>query len=312
MTDPELAPDCEALRQVLIANPLPPIWQLDAKQARTMHRELNLAALPGWTPPLDQLGVSTSELDLGDGLPPVRRYRAASGNDSVAMVWLHGGGWVLGNLDTADPTARTACAATGWDVLSVDYRCAPLSPFPAAVIDALAAVDWALDNYAAVIVGGDSAGGNLAAVVAQQRGARPNLIGQVLVYPVVDPSLSSASAHEFADNPFLTRRDMQWFYDQYVPDPADRSNPLVDLVAGFDDRDVTPVPAVVLTVGTDPLRDEGISYAERLGENSHRVTWIHAPELFHGAFTQSGYLPSASARVTEVWTAAVAVVEAAV
>jgi acetyl esterase len=312
MSDGPLAPDCEALRQMLVANPLPSVWELDAAQARAMHRELSLAALPGWLPPLDELKVSTSDLAIGDGLPALRRYRAEPTNDSVCLVWLHGGGWVLGNLDTADPTARTACAATGWDVLSVDYRCAPDDPFPAAALDALAATDWALSNYDTVVVGGDSAGGNLAAVVARNLGAQPSLVGQVLVYPAVDPHLSTPSAHEFSDNPFLTRRDMEWFYDQYVPNHSDRADPLLDLVSSVDDLVGTPIPAVVLTVGFDPLRDEGIEYANRLLRNGGQVTWIHAPELFHGAFTQSGYLVSAAARVAEVWTAAAALVSSPV
>ncbi len=297
-----LAPDCEALRRDLIANPLAPIWQLDAAEARAMHIRLTIDARAGWVPPLSDLPVTWA--DVSSARPPMRRYTRDGADGTTCLLWLHGGGWVLGNLETTDATARTACAATGWDVIAVDYRCAPADRFPAATNDVLAAADWALANYDRVVVGGDSAGGNLAAVVAQQRGGHPALVGQVLVYPATDPTLGYPSAGEFVDGPFLTRKDMEWFYDQYVPDASDRTSPLVDLVTDFHSRGIVPTPAVVLTVGHDPLRDEGIAYAELLADSGMPVTWIHAPELFHGAFSQSGFLPSAATRVEEVWSTA--------
>lgn len=299
-----LAPDCEVLRQSLIDDPLPPVWQLAAQSARRIHRSRILAALPDWRPALESLPVAVDDLPGQDSMPAMRRYRHEGSIPDTCVVWLHGGGWVLGDLDTADATARTACDATGWTVLAVDYRCAPAAPFPAAVTDALAAADWALSRYERVVIGGDSAGANLAAVVAQQRGHHRSLVGQVLVYPVVDTRMDSPSAREFVEGPLLTRRDMEWFFDQYVPNEADRDSSLIDLRTGFADRGVVPVTAVVLTVGHDPLRDEGIAYARLLDDNAHEVTWIHAPELHHGAFTQSGFLSSAAVRVREVWSAA--------
>ncbi|MDI1290617.1 MAG: alpha/beta hydrolase fold domain-containing protein, partial [bacterium] len=159
-------------------------------------------------------------------------------------------------------------------------------------------------HHARVVVGGDSAGGNLAAAVAQQRGGHPGLVGQVLVYPATDPTLGYPSAMEIVEGPFLTRRDMEWFYDQYVPGASDRSSMLVDLVGDFHVRAIEPTPAIVLTVGHDPLRDEGVAYAQLLADIGTPVTWLHAPELFHGAFSQSGFLRSAAARVDEVWSTA--------
>ena len=299
-----LAPDCEALRADLIANPLAPIWQLDAADARALHIQLTVEGRAGWLPPLADLPVSSEDLPGTDGVPPMRRYRREVADPSVCLLWFHGGGWVLGNLETTDATARTACAAKGWEVISVDYRCAPIDPFPAAINDALAAADWALAHHSRVVVGGDSAGGNLAAAVAQQRGGHPGLVGQVLVYPATDPTLGYPSASQFVDGPFLTRRDMEWFYDQYVPTASDRASVLVDLVRDYEDREVVPTAAIVLTVGHDPLRDEGVAYARMLAEAGASVSWIHAPELFHGAFSQSGFLPSAAARVDEVWSTA--------
>ncbi|MDP1877424.1 MAG: alpha/beta hydrolase [Actinomycetota bacterium] len=304
-----LAPDCARLREDLIAMAMPPIWELDAAEARMLYRERVLGSRDAWRPPLDRLPVLVDDLPQDLSLPAMRRYRAFDGDtDGVddgdtCLLWFHGGGWVLGDLDTSDAVCRTACAATGWVVVSVDYRCAPISRFPAAVDDALAAADWALAAFARVIVGGDSAGGTLAAVVAQHRGSHAGLVGQVLIYPAVDPSLSTASAHEFVDGPFLTRRDMEWFYGQYLASATDATDPRADLVAGYAGRPAAAVPAVVFTVGHDPLRDEGIGYVRLLGDRGHAVEWIHAPDLYHGAFSSSGFLPTAAARADEVWAA---------
>jgi acetyl esterase len=285
--------DIEAVREMLLDLRLPPVWTLEAAEARMLYRERSLGGRANWRPPLDAMPVVVDDVDTGLDLPPLRRYRpaAADARAETALVWLHGGGWVLGDLDTADPVARTACAATGWTVLSVDYRCAPISPFPAAVTDALLAVDWATERHGTVVVGGDSAGGTLAAVAAQER----PVAGQVLVYPATDPMLESESAHAFTEGPFLTRRDMEWFYDQYLRGPGDREHPWARLRPA-----ASTVPAVVLTVGHDPLRDEGIAYARSLPVVEH----VHAAELYHGAFGQSGLLPSAAARADEVWRAA--------
>jgi acetyl esterase len=153
------------------------------------------------------------------------------------------------------------------------------------------------------VLAGDSAGGNLAAMVAQQLGGEAGIVGQVLIYPAVDPELSSDSAHQFAEGPFLSRTDMEWFYEQYLGSVADHADPLVNLKANLAGSAASRVPAVILTVGHDPLRDEGIAYARDLSRAGGDVTWIHAPELFHGAFSQSGVLPSSARRVREVWSA---------
>jgi acetyl esterase len=292
-----LAPDCAALRETLIGRRLPPVWQLEAEAARQLSRDGNLAVRAAWQPPVDGLAVTVTDLPAIGILPPMRRYVSDDTEPAVTMVWLHGGGWVLGDLDTADAICRTLCDLTGWEVVSIAYRCAPDQVFPAAVDDALAATDWILAERDQVVVGGDSAGGTLAAVVAQQRGAHPRLVGQLLVYPCTDPQLRSPSAHAFVDGPFLTRRDMEWFYAQYLA-PADLADPRADLTRTTDAG--AHAPAVVLTVGHDPLRDEGIAYARALEADGGTVVWIHAPELFHGAFAQAGVLPSAAIRVREV------------
>lgn len=272
-----LAADCEALRRTIIENPLPPVWSLTPAEARRLNSEGNAVRAAAWRPPLADLPVDVDDIAGSGSLVAMRRYVPSGGAEHApAILWLHGGGWVLGDLDTADATARTACVLTGAEVFSVDYRCAPADPFPAAAEDALAAADWLLDGGRQVVVGGDSAGANLAAMVAQQRGAHPGLVGQVLVYPATDPTLSSESARDFTEGPFLSRRDMQWFYDLYLADPANLADPRVDLRIGLEGSPAAQVPAVVLTVGHDPLRDEGIDYVRMLEAAGGSVMAIHA------------------------------------
>ena len=258
-----------------------------------------------WVPPIDSLAVDVEDVaDPGDG-PRMRRYLPTSGGaPDHSLLWLHGGGWVLGDLDTTDAICRSICTATGWEVVSADYRCAPLDRFPAAVDDALAAARWLLGRSEHVVVGGDSAGANLAGVVAQQLGGHPRLDGQVLVYPCTDPGLSTASAQEFTEGPFLTRGDMEWFYEQYIGADGSPDDPRINLMVGLADPELCPVPAVVMTVGHDPLRDEGIAYVHALRACGHDVAWIHAAELYHGSFSREGVLPSSSRRFHEVWAAA--------
>lgn len=299
-----LAPDCEALRQFLIDDPLPAVWSLDASVARGLYDEGVAKTRAAWRPDLESLPVDVIDVPRTRGQVASRIYVPTARVDRPlpTIMWLHGGGWVLGDLDAADATARTAAVATGCTVVSVDYRCAPVDPFPAAVDDVLAAVDALLAQGRTVVVAGDSAGANLAAYVAQARADHPRLVGQVLVYPATDPAMSSASYREFTEGPFLSAGDMAWFYDQYLGASRDRSDERVALDARAQVASL--VPAVVLTVGHDPLRDEGIAYADALRTAGGQVRWIHAPELFHGAFTQSGVLPSSARRVTEVWAAA--------
>ncbi len=296
----DLAPDCIAMRQSALAKALPPVWALDPVTAFDLHVEANLASRSAWQPPIDSLPVRVTDLDPVEGRPNLRRYDPEGADRGPVVMWLHGGGWVLGNLETADAICRTLSHTLGWTVISVDYRVAPEQRFPRAVDDALAAADWLLERGEQLVVSGDSAGATLAAVVAQSRADQPGLVGQVLIYPATDPGLRSASAAEFVDGPFLTRRDMEWFYDQYV-DAGDRADPRVDL-AGHEPPG-SGAPAVVLTVGHDPLRDEGIAYARALANAGGTVEWIHAPDLYHGSFAQAGVLPSAAARVRDVCAA---------
>jgi acetyl esterase len=207
------------------------------------------------------------------GTIPARLYRPTTPEaDSALLVFYHGGGFVIGDLDTHDDLCRLICRDGGITVLSVDYRLAPEHKAPAAADDAYAAFRWATDHAAElgvdadrIAVGGDSAGGNLAAVVSQRaRNAGVSLPAlQLLIYPAVDVCGETRSKTLFADGYFLTARDMDWFMDHYLEGATvDRTDPDVSPLLA-DDLSGLP-PALVLTGGFDPLRDEGNRYAEAL------------------------------------------------
>jgi acetyl esterase len=205
------------------------------------------------------------------------------------VVYYHGGGWVVGDLDTHDPACRFLAHATGAAVLAVDYRRAPEDRFPAAVDDALAAFRAAVADAdalgadpARVAVAGDSAGGNLAAVVSQlaMRDGGPRPAAQLLVYPVTDLSRKHPSYRLFADGYFLTEREMDWYRAHYLPDEAAARDPRASPLLAGDLRDLPP--AVVLTAGFDVLRDEGEAYARRLAEAGVAVRHSRRAGLVHG------------------------------
>ena len=317
MTDPfaavppvaPLAADCAALRDAIVERGLPPVWRLDPETARALNLEGNLLARAAWQPDLDALAVESADL-AWPGVVPLRHYRPLGDGphprSDVTMVWMHGGGWVLGSLETADAICRSMVHLTGWEVVSVDYRVAPWHRFPAAFEDCRAAAAAVLERADRVVVAGDSAGANLAGAVARDPGLADRLAGQFLVYPATDPTLSAPSVGEFVEGPLLSGRDMAWFYAQYLGDRAATvaADPRVALTGPI----TTPVPpAVVLTVGHDPLRDEGIAYARALAD-AGTCRWIHAPDLHHGAFTQAGVLPSAWTRVEQACAALVTLV----
>lgn len=298
-----LAPDCEDLRLELLAAQGSGPVSTDPKDVQAQHRSQAPVRRAKWRPDPDTIPVTAID-EVVAGVRVLRYAPLANPSPTTTLVWLHGGGWVFGDIDTADPVARTACDLTGWGVVNVDYRLAPQHPFPAAVDDSIAVTSALLDLGQRVVVGGDSAGGNLAAVVARHFAGDPRLAGQVLVYPCIDPSLSTASAQEFIDGPFATRAALEWCYLHYLAG-ASPQDPRVDLTGA-----VPPglAPAIVLTVGHDPLRDEGIAYARGLAAAGVEVRHFHAPDSFHGAFGRSGLLPSAAADVLRVWANAVEMV----
>jgi acetyl esterase len=237
----------------------------------------------------------------------IRIYTPTGGTaPRPALVYYHGGGWVIGSLASHDGICRALANAVPAIVVAVDYRLAPEHPFPAAAEDAHAAARWVAEHAAEIgadprriAVGGDSAGGNLAAVtalMARDRGG-PALAFQLLVYPVTDTAMDTASYRENADGYFLTRADMTWFFDHYLPRAADRVHPYAAPLLAPDLRGLPP--AAVITAEFDPLRDEGEAYATRLRAAGVAVTRTRYAGMIHGFFGLSAMFEQASAALEE-------------
>jgi acetyl esterase len=223
------------------------------------------------------------------------------------LVYYHGGGWVIGNLDTHDGACRFLAEHSGCRVLSIDYRLAPEHPFPQPLEDAVAAFEWAHEHAAElgadparIAVGGDSAGGNLATAVCLQtrEGSGPQPAMQLLLYPVTDAVGGQASRDTFAEGFFLTRNDMEWFEDHYIPDGIDDADPRASMMRA-DNLSELP-PAYLATAGFDPLRDEGEIYAARMREAGVQVVLQRHAGLIHGFVNFTVICPSAHAGMLEV------------
>jgi acetyl esterase len=242
---------------------------------------------------------------------PVRIYRPRlEGPPAPVLVWFHGGGWVIGDLDGADGTCRALCRDGDALVVSVDYRLAPEHPFPAAVEDCWAATRWVADqggelggDPARLAVGGDSAGGNLAAVVAQlaRDAGGPPICFQALVYPVTDATCDRPSIRENAEGYLLTTDGMEWFYGHYLG-AHDRRDPRVSPLLAPDLTGLPP--AYVVTAEYDPLRDQGRAYVEALTAAGVPATLDEVAGTIHGFFSLDQMLDVATqarARLVAAW-----------
>jgi acetyl esterase len=289
----------------------PPNWELTPDEARAAV-EANTAMIPAG-PDLEYVRDIVIPSQAG-GLP-ARLYSPSSSAPGL-VVYYHGGGWVFGSLDGWDASARALAVASGCDVVSVDYRLAPEHVFPAAADDAYDALVWAASTSGPaqgrpIVVAGDSAGGNLAAVAALR--ARdfggPPLALQVLVYPVVDSNLDRRSYREYdGDEFFLNRRDMIWFWDHYAPDPAARVNPYASPLRASSLSGLPP--AYLVSAEHDPLRDEAFAYADRLRAARIPVEHRHFGSQIHAFFTFTGVLDDADKAVSEVGAAIRSAVDA--
>lgn len=302
----ELAPDIQMLLRLAALE-----GEFSLVEGRTVEqaRAENRAGVPVVCgPPLPMGRVENMEIPGPAGPIPARLYvgLGAPRPPQPLLVYYHGGGWVIGDLETHDGLCRFLAEHSGCRVLSIDYRLAPEHPFPAAVEDAVAAFAWAAEHAAElgadparIAVGGDSAGGNLsAAVCLQTRGDGPQPAMQMLLYPVTDAVGGQASRDVFAEGFLLTRNDMDWFEGHYIPDGCDEGDPRISMMRAPDVSNLPP--AYVATAGFDPLRDEGEIYASRMREAGGKVALQRHPGLIHGFANLTAICPSARTAMLEV------------
>ena len=280
---------------------LPQLPTLTPVEAR--GRPVPLEAAP------EAVGSLTARAIPGPGGPiAIRIYRPKDAL-RAALVYFHGGGWVVGSLEGADASCRVLANRSRCVVISIDYRLAPETKFPGAVDDAYAATRWVIDNAAdlridpaRVAVGGASAGGNLAAavaLVAREKGG-PRIAFQLLTVPVTELSSKAASHREFAEGYGLTSADMEWYGRHYVRTEADADDPRASVLRA-DLHDLPP--AFVITAECDPLRDDGEAYADRLRELGIAARYKRYPGMFHGFMSFPGVLPEAALAFEEAGAA---------
>ena len=290
-----LDPKAKAMIDMMAQMPVPAWSELDAVSYRAM---MDMGRFP--PPDLPLAEVVTTEIPGPGGPIPIRIYRASLNENQPGIVYFHGGGFVLGNLDSHDGTCRRLCMNIGCTVVSVDYRLAPESLYPAAVDDSYAATQWVATNAktlkidpARIAVAGDSAGGNLAAVVAliaRDRGT-PKLCHQLLTYPVTDMAFTSESYTSNGNGYFLTKDMMAWFGTQYVPPGHNVEDPLLSPIYAADLSKLPP--ATVITAEYDPLRDEGEAYAKRLQDAGVPTRLLRFDGVIHGFFSMNGAIDQA-------------------
>lgn len=282
-------PQTRAFLDLVEKRGLPPTHKLSVPEARQFYRDRR-----GFTqPPAPEVGEVRAVEAVGPhGAIALRLFRPLETQASEvlpALIYFHGGGWTIGDLDTHDTLCRELCNQARCAVVSVDYRMGPEHRFPAAVDDCIAATRWVHDHAAELridnarlAVGGDSAGGNLAAVVsidARDQKA-PAIVFQLLIYPATDQHRSAPSHTENAQGYLLTKDTMDYFAGNYMDSKAQytdwRASPLLHPnLANLP-------PAIVITAGFDPLRDEGAEYAKRLTDAGNRASYVNFPRQIHG------------------------------
>jgi acetyl esterase len=299
-----LHPEARILLEMMDAQAAPPLESLDPVEARASRLE-PMKMLGGQPEALGR--VEDRSIPGPGGDLPVRIYASEAGGLRPALVYFHGGGFVFGNLDTHDAVCRALAKESDAVVISVDYRLAPENKFPAAVEDSHAATLWVAANAAGlgidarrIAVGGDSAGGNLAAVVAIRcrDAGGPALALQVLLYPVTDFSTFETASHrELAEGYFLNRAGMDWFSAQYLASENQKRDAEVSPLLA---RDLNGLPeALVITAEFDPLRDEGEAYAQRLRQAGVPVAMTRYPGMIHGFVSMRGVLSGGREAIRE-------------
>lgn len=288
-----IAPDAAEVLQKFRASGGRPFHSYPVKQVRELYES----------------GCAANGLS-GDPLSSVTDYNVEEfrvrvydprniGGPTPAVLFFHGGGWVMGSLSTHDGLCRRLASLTNLPVIAVDYRLAPEHPYPAAMDDSRSAIRWlfdagnehGLDLTEAVLVG-DSAGGQLAAVLANENATATDplpVVGQVLMYPMVDLTMSSPSYNRVTDGFPLVADTIAWFAGHYLPEGVDRSAP--DISPGMAQLPAGLPPTYVITVDNDPLVDEGANYAAALARAGTEVLYQHLPGYAHGLFTSAGRIP---------------------
>jgi len=284
-----LAPEYQAMLDQLADTPGPAISEMTPNEARELYRMMRPA-----NPELAVGGVSDRVIPGVDGEIPLRIYTPEATGPHPVLVNFHGGGWVIGDLDTADGVCRDFCNTAECVVVSVDYRLAPEHVFPAAVDDAYTATCWVADNQAElngngkIAVCGESAGGNLAAVVCLKARdeAGPHIDFQLLLYPVVDCDMTRQSYVDNGTGYMLETDTMHWFWDHYCRDTEQRKDPAASPLLAEDHGNLPP--ALVVTAQFDPLRDEGGIYAETLRAAGGNAEVVCYDGLLHAFFATAG------------------------
>lgn len=299
-----LDPQAQSVIELVNELGLPPVHTITPEEARINSKARPRAAGP-------QV-FKVEDRDIPGPGPdiPVRIYTPVGTGPFPILVWYHGGGWVIGDLDSADGTARHLTVGAECVTISVDYRLAPEAKFPGPAEDCYSASVWAAQNAVSIngdanriAVGGDSAGGNLAAataLMARDRGT-PKLTFQLLVYPVTAPNFETQSYTDNAEGYLLSKASMEWYWEQYISDSTDNTNPYAAPLSASDVSNLPP--ALVITAEYDPLRDEGEAYGQRLQGAGVPTTCTRYPGMIHGFFGMSGALDKGSQAVAEASTA---------
>ena len=292
--DPAIQPLLDALDDPA----MPLATEMEAPAVREMFK--GMMTLDGDEIPVAEVVDRRVPGPAGD--IPVRVYTPEGDGPFPILVWYHGGGWVIGDLDTADSAARRLCTLADALVVSVDYRLAPEDPYPAGTDDGWAALTWVAEHGAELggdparlAVGGDSAGGTLAAEAALRAAAAggPAIALQLLVYPGCDLTMAYPSIQENGEGYFLTKDMMTWFVGHYLSSGVDAADPGVSPLNASDEVLARVAPAHVITAEFDPLRDEGEAYAARLDRLGVPVTAQRYDGMIHGFFQMGGVTPVA-------------------
>ena len=280
----------EAMRQL----GAPPLHELTPEQGRATYLAMRT--------------VSTVQLheirDLDAGGVRCRFYRSSAETPAPLLIYYHGGGWVIGDLDSHDDICRKLAREARCSVIAVDYRLAPEHPAPAALDDCIAATRWVFANASAlgidakrIAIGGDSAGGNLAALVAMHAGEKP--VFQLLVYPATDMRMGQQSHRDNAQGYLLTADSMKWFIGHYIgDDDARRTDPMVSPILSDDSMLGKSPPTLVITAEFDPLRDEGEQYAAKLASVGVPTSTVRFNGQVHAFFGMSEILDDAAAAIS--------------